>query len=581
MGIVSSIDVGGNDKCLNELSLDDIIDEVEGISGLLLVVAHSIKRPKQGGKTTDSVAAKNVLEELLRNAFDKLTCYYTIDVYTTCQELSDKKSPLLGSSNTTEEESHILAKIGLSDTITKSLLETLKQVKNLPAVDIKHLRKQVEKYSTGHSKGNSSQTPLSRENSKTNSDEQQNLRSERGKDHDEKKNHEVGKDQDTTETDNTRKRPVRDKSGNYLETDETKNITVGNCYDLTHADVGDIKTTPKKKDKTREIGRLQLDIQKLKIDIDVLKKDNNELKMDLKRISENNTHDVVQLNTHIKTKQNEIQSLKEENASLVLRLSKLAGEKLTKDNPNITDLSDPNRPTKLGEIYSELYDNQWTDAFEGLTQAGYQETEAIEALNITLKHAYKFCAEKASEMLTKTEDVAMQIFEACTKSQTDNESGQYSHSMRDEQFIERHWKPKQLPVGDRTGEGRAPNRDKVVVKPAKMESELVKLRKEVSLSMVPVVQQAYFWGKWNETCIEPLEPFIQKCLFLCWMMVVQSPPMVFDKNTEEGTRFESALYKQYTKSGDVFEYVVWPALLLHEDGPVLCKGVAQPKKAKE
>ncbi|WAQ98482.1 hypothetical protein MAR_022855 [Mya arenaria] len=434
MGIVSSIDVGGNDKCLNELSLDDIIDEVEGISGLLLVVAHSIKRPKQGGKTTDSVAAKNVLEELLRNAFDKLTCYYTIDVYTTCQELSDKKSPLLGSSNTTEEESHILAKIGLSDTITKSLLETLKQVKNLPAVDIKHLRKQVEKYSTGHSKGNSSQTPLSRENSKTNSDEQQNLRSERGKDHDEKKNHEVGKDQDTTETDNTRKRPVRDKSGNYLETDETKNITVGNCYDLTHADVGDIKTTPKKKDKTREIGRLQLDIQKLKIDIDVLKKDNNELKMDLKRISENNTHDVVQLNTHIKTKQNEIQSLKEENASLVLSFD--------------------------------------------------------HTLRSNGGHAYKFCAEKASEMLTKTEDVAMQIFEACTKSQTDNESGQYSHSMRDEQFIERHWKPKQLPVGDRTGEGRAPNRDKVVVKPAKMESELVKLRKEVSLSMVPVVQQS-------------------------------------------------------------------------------------------
>ncbi|WAQ98484.1 hypothetical protein MAR_022857 [Mya arenaria] len=337
MGIVSSIAVGGNDKCLNELLLDDIIDEVEGISGLLLVVAHSIKQHKQLGNTTDSVAAKNVLEELLRNAFDKLTCYYTIDVYTTCQELSDKKSPLLDSSNTTEEESHIPAKIG-----------------QIPLP-------KVEKYSTGHSKGNSSQTPLSRENSKTNSDEQQNLRSERGKDHDEKKNHEVGKDQDTsTETDNTRKRP----------------------------------------------------------------------------------------------------------------------------------------------------------------------------------HAYKFCAKKASEMLTKTEDVAMQIFEAYTES-------------------------------------------RVVVKPAKIESELVKLLKEVSLSIVPVVQQSYLRGKWDETCIEPLEPFIKKCLFLCWMMVVQSPPMVFDKNTEEGTKLESALYKQYTQTGDVLEYVVWPALFLHEDGPIVCKGVARPKKAKE
>ena len=48
------------------------------------------------------------------------------------------------------------------------------------------------------------------------------------------------------------------------------------------------------------------------------------------------------------------------------RLSKLTSDKLTADNPNIADLSDPNRPTKLVEMMSELYDNQWTDAFEAL-----------------------------------------------------------------------------------------------------------------------------------------------------------------------------------------------------------------------
>ena len=48
------------------------------------------------------------------------------------------------------------------------------------------------------------------------------------------------------------------------------------------------------------------------------------------------------------------------------RLSKLAGAKLTDNNPAIADLSDPNRPTKLGEQYNELYDNQWTDAFDSL-----------------------------------------------------------------------------------------------------------------------------------------------------------------------------------------------------------------------
>ena len=42
----------------------------------------------------------------------------------------------------------------------------------------------------------------------------------------------------------------------------------------------------------------------------------------------------------------------------------MAGTKLTYNNPNIADLSDEKRPTKLAEEFSELYDNEWTDAFE-------------------------------------------------------------------------------------------------------------------------------------------------------------------------------------------------------------------------
>lgn len=42
------------------------------------------------------------------------------------------------------------------------------------------------------------------------------------------------------------------------------------------------------------------------------------------------------------------------------------GQKLTDNNPNVADLSDTNRPTRLAERYTELYDNQWTDAFEAI-----------------------------------------------------------------------------------------------------------------------------------------------------------------------------------------------------------------------
>lgn len=69
-------------------------------------------------------------------------------------------------------------------------------------------------------------------------------------------------------------------------------------------------------------------------------------------------------------------------------MSKIASEKLVENNPAITDLSDTNRPTKLAEIYSELYDDEWTDAYEGLQNTGYTELETIDILRETLLVCY-------------------------------------------------------------------------------------------------------------------------------------------------------------------------------------------------
>lgn len=54
--------------------------------------------------------------------------------------------------------------------------------------------------------------------------------------------------------------------------------------------------------------------------------------------------------------------------TLYHRLSKIAGSKLTSNNPDIADLSDDNRPTKLAEKFSQLYDDAWTDSLEELTE---------------------------------------------------------------------------------------------------------------------------------------------------------------------------------------------------------------------
>lgn len=75
---------------------------------------------------------------------------------------------------------------------------------------------------------------------------------------------------------------------------------------------------------------------------------------------------------------------------------------------------------------------------------------------------------------------------------------------------------------------------------------------------------------------KPVRLYIEKCYEICWSTCLQIPPvfMVFDASKTD-------LYRTYTRSGDVIEYIVWPALLLHENGPVLYKGVAQMTTNKD
>lgn len=41
-------------------------------------------------------------------------------------------------------------------------------------------------------------------------------------------------------------------------------------------------------------------------------------------------------------------------------------QQLSKRNPNNADLSDTHRPTELREMYGQLFDNEWSDAFVAL-----------------------------------------------------------------------------------------------------------------------------------------------------------------------------------------------------------------------
>jgi len=75
--------------------------------------------------------------------------------------------------------------------------------------------------------------------------------------------------------------------------------------------------------------------------------------------------------------------------------------------------------------------------------------------------------------------------------------------------------------------------------------------------------------------------FVQRCTELCWLMVIKEPPMVLVHDQMEGKLIDRNLFSVYTKRGSVVDFVIWPALILYKNGPILSKGVVQGKEDKK
>ncbi|XP_060580323.1 uncharacterized protein LOC132737103 [Ruditapes philippinarum] len=106
--------------------------------------------------------------------------------------------------------------------------------------------------------------------------------------------------------------------------------------------------------------------------------------------------------------------------------------------------------------------------------------------------------------------------------------------------------------------------------------------KEVRKSFAPMLIESVFQNyvgekKLNFTKKKYTEKFIKKCVEICWLMNSQNPPVIFDTSDVDGKSFDVDKFRTYTKTGKLVDYVVWPPMLLHKGGPMLCKGVAQGK----
>ncbi|XP_045211919.2 uncharacterized protein LOC123563272 isoform X1 [Mercenaria mercenaria] len=222
------------------------------------------------------------------------------------------------------------------------------------------------------------------------------------------------------------------------------------------------------------------------------------------------------------------------------RLSAIMSSRLKDGNPNVADLNDQNRPTKIGEQFSELYDNQWTDAY-GVIETYFDqqknESEIIGMLLDILEQCFKFCKDKANDQLTHLNDDVKKLVLIVTKKDTKL-------------------------IGD-------------LMQRIKEERKLCAVDEQPKYSEIASTTKEHFSAK--ETKADFLDnltviQFTQECLKLCWLMVIQDPPMSMILKHTENVHEE---FKAYKNRGKHVSFVVWPALLLEEAGSLISKGIAE------
>ncbi|XP_060569841.1 uncharacterized protein LOC132728251 [Ruditapes philippinarum] len=238
----------------------------------------------------------------------------------------------------------------------------------------------------------------------------------------------------------------------------------------------------------------------------------------------------------------ENEQLREDKDSAYNRLSKVAGARLTDNNPYIADLGDPNRPTKIAEQFSELHDDPWTEAYEILKDKDQENTDFL--LKIIVD-CYEICGKISMNHQRNLKN-------AVCYPANNIEVGQASEQKK----------------------GKTENPVSFSAVPSKALSELRKQTADISvvnvISQIESVHKGWFGPK-------KLRSYTTRCIELCWLMHVQTPPIVIDTCAKPGSNFDTSRYKQYTKAGKKIDFVVWPVLLLEEGGAILCKGVAQGK----
>lgn len=253
-----------------------------------------------------------------------------------------------------------------------------------------------------------------------------------------------------------------------------------------------------------------------------LEKQIDELQARIHRLESDLTRETKAKDDAMRTKENALQ-----------RLSEHVALNLADNNPNLVDLSDVNRPNNLVEKFSQLYDNEWTNACEVLKKIeGFEDDKAaVKLLLDIVMECFTFCRDKAATQLT----LILKAFDI--------------------------------------------DLEKVSVETKKLIKDA---RKKITVEAVPFIQkeaQSHLQSTNDrfEDLVkeEAINNYINHCIGICWLMAVQDPPMALSADAGEDRKFQKSKFREYTKTGEFVDYFVWPSVLIQDGGNVMSKGIVQ------
>ncbi|XP_071125515.1 uncharacterized protein [Mytilus edulis] len=215
-----------------------------------------------------------------------------------------------------------------------------------------------------------------------------------------------------------------------------------------------------------------------------------------------------------------------------------------------------NNPTKIADLFTKLFDVEWADAFEQVcrNRIGVPEVKIIVDLADILKKSFQYTREEARNLI---DSMALRVHDTMAVP-----PGHTPYTVR---LKERH-------------------HDYTLKRHAR---EIVKETADLSLNIIikdfedrynppsfrhHVIQQ-YDIDEYQK--LDKVTRYLQKCVEVTWYMNVQDPPMVLLWPNTNENEISLNCFRHFTKFGNKLEHEVWPALLIHDQGPVIVKGVAQ------